>query len=423
MPRVCSVRFRGTRKCYYFAPGETTDLKEQDRVIVETARGREMGEVVHPSLDIPEDAVVGQLKPVLRRATTADLLDAQRYRRQEQEALQRCREEVARLNLPMKVVHAEYSYDGLRLTFSFTSEQRVDFRDLVRELAHIFKTRIELRQIGVRDEAKIIGGVGKCGQPLCCATWLDEFYPVSIRMAKQQDLPLSPMEISGVCGRLLCCLGYENDFYQEVKSRFPKVGKNIETPLGVGKVVKVCVLTETVQVLFEDGSTASFTADQLAGREPLPGQEVSSDMAEGEMLPEEAPEDVWADAGAERKERTPGVASALSAPAVAAGERRGARQERPQSQTRAPSAPPQTAAIGQARSEGASAEGAGEPGASRSSRRRGKRSRGGRHGQGDTPPKPPATAGAEGHPEQTPRPHRSGKRRPRRPAERKPPAQ
>ena len=265
MPIVCGVKFRGVGKVYYFLPGEVQVLQVNDQVIVETARGMEMGRVVMPPREVDQSEIVGELKPILRRATPADLLDAQSFRQQEPEAARKCRELVAKFNLPMKVVGAEYNYDGTRLTFFFTAEQRVDFRELVRELAHIFRTRIELRQIGVRDEAKILGGIGKCGRPLCCATWLTEFCPVSIRMAKYQDLPLSPMEISGLCGRLLCCLDYENDYYQEVKGRFPKVGKTIETPLGPGKVVKVSVLKETVSVLLEDGSTAEFTADQLAG--------------------------------------------------------------------------------------------------------------------------------------------------------------
>jgi cell fate regulator YaaT (PSP1 superfamily) len=207
---------------------------------------------------------VGQLKPILRRAESADLLSAERFRRKEAEVVERCKEEVARFDLSMKIIGAEHNYDGTRLTIFFAAEQRVDFRELVRELAHIFRTRIELRQIGVRDQAKLIGGLGKCGRALCCATWLTEFCPVSIRMAKQQGLPLSPMEISGLCGRLLCCLGYENEYYREIKSHFPKVGKMIDTPYGHCKVVKVNVLSETVTILLEDGSTVELTAEQLS---------------------------------------------------------------------------------------------------------------------------------------------------------------
>ncbi|NLG51083.1 MAG: stage 0 sporulation family protein [Chloroflexi bacterium] len=269
MPIVCGVKFRGTGKTYFFAPGDVQDLQINDFVIVETARGIEMGQIVMPLREVDESEIVGQLKPILRRATTTDLLDAQRFQSQEADAINTCKEQVARFNLPMKVTGAEYNYDGSRLTFFFTSEQRVDFRELVRELARIFKTRIELRQIGVRDEAKMCGGIGKCGRMLCCSTWLTEFAPVSIRMAKQQELPLSPMEISGLCGRLLCCLGYENDFYQQVKGKFPKLGERIDTPYGMGKVIKVSVLTETVSILLDDGSSMELTAEQLSGEEPI----------------------------------------------------------------------------------------------------------------------------------------------------------
>lgn len=269
MPIVCGVKFKGTCKAYYFSPGDVTDLKINDYVVVETSRGKEMGLVTLPLRQVDDKKIVGQLKPILRRATPLDLLDAQGFQRQQPQALATCREHVERSGLPMKVVDAEYNFDGSRLTFYFAAEDRVDFRDLVRDLAHVFKTRIELRQIGVRDEAKILGGLGRCGRALCCATWLSEFYPVSIRMAKAQDLPLSPEEISGQCGRLLCCLGYENSYYQEVKGRFPKVGKFLQTPLGTGKVIKVSALRETVTVLFDDGSTAEFTADQASGAAPI----------------------------------------------------------------------------------------------------------------------------------------------------------
>ena len=269
MPTVCGVKFRGRGKVYYFSPGELEDLQKNDYVVVETSRGTELGQVVLPSRQVDESKIVGKLKPVLHRATTADLLETQRARQQEAQAMERCREEVSRFELPMKIVDAEHKHDGSRLTFFFTSEQRVDFRDLVRELGRIFKTRIELRQIGVRDEAGLMGGLGKCGRMLCCATWLTEFSPVSIRMAKQQDLPLSPMEISGQCGRLLCCLRYENDHYQEVKRTFPTPGKTVDTPYGPAKVIKVCVLRETISVLLEDGSPLELTASQLAGESEI----------------------------------------------------------------------------------------------------------------------------------------------------------
>ena len=269
MPIVCGIKFRGAGKAYFFDPGEIGDLQKNDLVIVETSRGVEMGHVALPPHEVAPSDIVGDLKPILRCATTTDRLDAQHFQAQEDEAVVTCREQVDRVGLPMKVVKAEYSYDGSRLTFFFTAEQRVDFRQLVRELARIFKTRIELRQVGVRDEAKMVGGIGKCGRPLCCATWLTEFSPVSIRMAKQQDLPLSPMEISGQCGRLLCCLTYEHEYYRKIKSKFPKVGKVIETPLGEARVIKICVLRETVSLLLSDDSTAELTIEQLHGEEPI----------------------------------------------------------------------------------------------------------------------------------------------------------
>lgn len=278
MPQVCGVHFRGVGKTYYFDPQEF-DPQIEEYVIVETSRGQELGQVLLPVQEVPEDEIVGDLKPILRKATHIDLLDAQRYRRQEEAAAATCCEQADHFHLPMKIVGAEYNYDGSRLTFFFTADQRVDFRQLVRELARMFKTRIELRQIGVRDEARIIGGVGMCGRDLCCATWLTDFRPVSIRMAKQQNLPLSPMEISGVCGRLLCCLLYEDDYYREVKSRLPRVGRTIDTPYGPAKVMRVSVLKETVNVFLEDGSTVELNADELAGKTPVDKQAANDALA------------------------------------------------------------------------------------------------------------------------------------------------
>jgi len=269
MPTVVSCKFRNNYRTYYFAPGQVPDLHINDQVIVETARGRELAQVVNPCLEVDEKEIVGELKPIIRRATPEELLEAQSLQDKEADAIIRCKEEAAKANLPMKIVGAEYNFDGSNLTFYFTSEQRIDFRELVRDLAHIFHTRIELRQVGVRDEAKAIGGIGKCGRPLCCATWLPEFYPVSIRMAKLQDLPLSPMEISGCCGRLLCCLSYENDQYAEVKSHFPKVGKTIELSCGPVKVMHVDALHEMATVMLEDGTIRQLTAEQIAGNAPL----------------------------------------------------------------------------------------------------------------------------------------------------------
>jgi cell fate regulator YaaT (PSP1 superfamily) len=264
MPLVIGVRFNPASKVYYFDPGDWIDLKAGEFVVVETARGEEVGKVVIPPRRVGQDEIVGRLKGVQRRASALDLTQLTYYRHKEQSALERCREKAQEHNLPMKVVRAEYNYDGSRLVFFFAAEKRVDFRKLVQDLARSFRARIELRQIGVRDEAKLMGGLGRCGLTLCCATWLTDFDPVSIRMAKQQDLPLSPMEISGVCGRLLCCLAYENEYYAEVKAKLPKRGNVIDTPHGRGRVVQVNVINESVQVELESQVTVEVSHEELA---------------------------------------------------------------------------------------------------------------------------------------------------------------
>jgi cell fate regulator YaaT (PSP1 superfamily) len=271
MPLVVGVRFNPATKVYYFDPTGFKDLTVAEYVVVETSRGEEAGRVVIPPRQVTDQEIVGRLKSVIRRASAVDLTQMTYYRFKEQDALRRCQQKVQEHELPMKVVRAEYNYDGGRLVFFFTAEKRVDFRKLVQELARSFRARIELRQIGVRDEAKLMGGIGRCGLALCCSTWLAEFNPVSIKMAKQQDLPLSPMEISGVCGRLLCCLAYENDHYAEVKERLPRRGKVIDTPHGRGKVVQVNVITETVQVELESQVTVEVSQQDLAATsEPPP---------------------------------------------------------------------------------------------------------------------------------------------------------
>jgi cell fate regulator YaaT (PSP1 superfamily) len=252
MPLVVGVRFKPTTKVYYFDP-VGLDLSPNDHVVVETARARELGKVVLAPKEVGQDEVVGQLKPVLRKATAVDLANAEHYAACEAEALQKCQEKVAEHNLPIKLVQTEYSFDGSCLVVFFTSEQRIDFRALVKDLARLFHTRIEMRQVGVRDEAKLLSGVGPCGRPLCCSTHLCEFVPVSIKMAKLQNLPLSPMEISGLCGRLLCCLTYENAFYQEARNRMPRIGALIKTADGMGKVIGYNLVKEVVQVELEGG--------------------------------------------------------------------------------------------------------------------------------------------------------------------------
>lgn len=232
MPLVVGVRFKPVTKVYYFDPNPFVDLKLEDRVIVETSRGIELGTVAMASREVPKSEIKSKLKQVIRRATPVDLLQAEQFKTQESTALEKCSQLVAEINIPIKVLDAEYSFDGSRLLFSFVSEQRVDFRDLVKELARSLRTRIEMKQVGARDETKILDGYGRCGRRLCCSSWLTDFHPVSIRMAKLQGLPLAPAEISGMCGRLLCCLAYEDEMYAEMKKELPKVGSQVKTAQG-----------------------------------------------------------------------------------------------------------------------------------------------------------------------------------------------
>jgi len=263
MPEVMGVRFREAGKIYYFDPTGFEGLEVGTHVVVDTARGEDVGQVVIAPRQVADDEVVGQLKGILRQADPWDLVQMQHFRSLEEQALEKCRQKIAEYDLPMKVIKAEYNFDGSRLVFYFTAEKRVDFRKLVKELAKTFRSRIELKQVGVRDETKMIGDLGRCGRPLCCASFLCEFNPVSIKMAKQQDLPLSPMEISGICGRLLCCLAYENDQYVEVKKRLPKVGEVVVTSHGPGKVTDINVLKETLIVELDNEATVEIPAEEL----------------------------------------------------------------------------------------------------------------------------------------------------------------
>lgn len=264
MPKVMGIRFKRAGKIYYFDATGFEDLKVDEYVVVDTARGRALGTVVAPPQEVSEPSE--HLKPIERRATPLDLSERERYRLQEREALERCREKVAEHGLEMKLIKAEYNFDGSRLVVYFTAEKRVDFRELVRDLTRTLKTKVELRQVGVRDEAKLLGGLGRCGRILCCATHLCEFSPVSIKMARLQDVSLSPAEISGVCGRLLCCLAYESETYRSLKERFPKAGTMVETPYGVGKVKSVNVLKETIEVELRSEVTVEVSAEELRER-------------------------------------------------------------------------------------------------------------------------------------------------------------
>ncbi|PKO22388.1 MAG: stage 0 sporulation protein [Chloroflexi bacterium HGW-Chloroflexi-1] len=248
MPIIVGVAFKPVTKVYYFDPAGIEDLQAGEQVIVETARGRTMGEVVLAPRDVPDSEIRGVLKPVVRRATAWDMVQSDQMAHKEAETLTICREKAAALRLDMKVVKAEYTFDGSSVVVYFTAEQRIDFRNLVHELAQTLHTRVEMRQVGVRDEAKFLGGLGRCGRQFCCASWLREFTPVSIKMAKQQDLPLNTSEVSGVCGRLLCCLSYENDFYVEARRHMPRINSTLVTPEGPGKVKQIHVLRNSVTV-------------------------------------------------------------------------------------------------------------------------------------------------------------------------------
>lgn len=263
--KVVGVRFKKAGRIYSFAAGEV-ECDPGDWLVVETERGMALGQVVSPGEE-PSRPPSQELKQVLRKAEDRDILRYEQNCELEGYAFQFCLEKIREKGLPMKLVDVEYLFDGSKVIFYFTAEGRVDFRELVRDLARQFHTRIEMRQIGVRDEAKLVGGVGCCGRELCCATWLTEFAPISVRMAKDQNVSLNPSKISGICGRLMCCLSYEHTMYRQLARDLPKMGKRVETPRGEGKVVRRNVLEGTFVV---QGTAGEFqvTADEYHGRAP-----------------------------------------------------------------------------------------------------------------------------------------------------------
>lgn len=249
MTKVIGVRFRTAGKVYFFDPGDK-DIKTGDHVIVETARGIEYGNVVLGTREVEEGKVIQPLKPVIRMATPEDEAIEKRNKEKEREAFKICLEKIKKRELEMKLIDAEYTFDNNKVLFYFTADGRVDFRELVKDLASVFKTRIELCQVGVRDETKIMGGIGICGRPLCCHSYLSEFAPVSIKMAKEQNLSLNPTKISGVCGRLMCCLKNEEETYQVLNSKLPGIGDFVTTNDGCkGEVHSVNVLRQLVKVI------------------------------------------------------------------------------------------------------------------------------------------------------------------------------
>ena len=247
MVKVAGVRFKKAGKIYYFDP-DHLQVEEGTNVIVETARGMEFGMVTSGIKEVPESEIVPPLKKIVRIADENDINQHKENVKKKQRALELCQEKVNKHNLQMKLIDVEYTFDNSKIIFYFTADGRVDFRELVKDLAGVFKMRIELRQIGVRDEAKMVGGIGTCGKGLCCHTWLPEFEPVSIKMAKVQNLSLNPTKISGICGRLMCCLKYENDIYYELRKGMPETGERIKTVDGVGIVMETNILENKIKV-------------------------------------------------------------------------------------------------------------------------------------------------------------------------------
>ena len=258
---IIGVRFKDVGKVYYFAPGGV-QFEQGDNAIVETARGVECGEIVLTNRTVPESTIVSPLKSIIRKATPADVKQLEERRRQEKEIMQVFGDKIAQHRLDMKPIDVDCTFDGSKILFYFTSDGRVDFRELVKDLASVYRTRIELRQIGVRDEAKMLGGLGICGRPFCCSSFLGEFQPVSIKMAKEQSLSLNPTKISGTCGRLMCCLKYEQNCYEEFLRTTPKVGAYVETADGKGRVCETNLLTGILKVQLDKNPDAPITVNK-----------------------------------------------------------------------------------------------------------------------------------------------------------------
>lgn len=261
MVEIVGVGFKNAAKTYYFSP-EEKEYEFGDLVVVETARGMELGHILIPNRDVDDEDIVAPLKPILRMATEQDLEMYRKNLEKHDEAMAVCKEKILKHNLEMKLIDAEFMIDGSKLVFYFSADGRIDFRNLARDLASHFKIRIELRQIGVRDEAKMLGGIGICGRPLCCNKWLHDFQPVSIKMAKQQNLSLNPSKISGSCGRLMCCLNFENNTYKELRKGMPSENERVETPDGLAKVINVDLFRGIIK-------TRSVERDAETGEEVL----------------------------------------------------------------------------------------------------------------------------------------------------------
>ncbi len=285
MKTVVGVKFSRAGKIYYFDPADK-DIKAGDDAIVETARGIEYGNVVTGPKDVQDSEVVEPLKKVLRKATDDDKSNLEKNKRKETEAFDIAVERIQKHKLDMSLVDVEYTFDGNKIIFYFTADGRIDFRELVKELASVFKARIELRQIGVRDETKMIGGLATCGRPVCCNSFLGDFQSVSIKMAKEQNLSLSPTKISGLCGRLMCCLKYEQDYYEKMRKIMPKINKEVVTPDGKGIVLENNAITEKsrIKVALQDGSfeVKEYSVKQLRFDDNIPDEEPELDIVADE---------------------------------------------------------------------------------------------------------------------------------------------
>jgi cell fate regulator YaaT (PSP1 superfamily) len=263
MSQVVGIRFRNSGKVYYFNSANVHELEVGEHVVVDTTRGQEVGTVVTALAEAPEGISKEALKPVHRRAEPLDLVQMERYRLREARALARCEEKLEEHRLPIKLLKAEFNFDGSHLLVYFVSEKRVDFRKFVQDLRKTLKTKVELRQVGVRDEAKLMGGVGRCGRVLCCSSFMQDFSPVSIKMAKRQNISLNPSEISGACGRLLCCLAYEDEYYQEVKKKLPQLREIVRTTYGTGEVRGLNALKQTATVELKNEVTVEVTPEEI----------------------------------------------------------------------------------------------------------------------------------------------------------------
>ena len=285
MPEIVGVRFKSAGRVYYFSPSGFS-LKKGECVLVETSRGIELGEVMIENKHIVEEEFSQPLKNVVRAATRSDIAQVEQNHERERTALDICAEKINKHGLEMKLIDAEYTFDRSKLLFYFTADGRIDFRDLVKDLASVLKTRIELRQIGVRDEAKVLGGIGICGRPFCCATFLGEFQPVSIKMAKEQGLSLNPTKISGTCGRLMCCLKYEQEAYEDLIRTTPRQGSTVQTPEGKGVVVEVNLISGNLKVRLEgalNGVATPFHKSQVKSLGGAPRRREK--QSEGEEQP------------------------------------------------------------------------------------------------------------------------------------------